>query len=836
MSVAAPTVLTTPWAQSGTRSVVPIAPPPSPANAASYQLGFPPVTMVAEDAGGEPPLGPDTNAVLYDVTSNLVWQQYGQGYAWNAATAAANGGYQPGAVLARADGTGFWLNTTANNAGNPDAEAAGWVPLENYGSTILSGLAGGTVNVGLPAAAKSVIVLQGALTGNVQIILPNTLQIWLIVNQCTGNYTATVKTGAGSGVVVGQGGSSGPQFVWGDGTNIYPAALSVPTLTQTLIGGIIYPRTANEITASAVPVQPWYPPMYVDRYTANTTPGTGTNDMAPAFGTAFRVAKIAGGRIRYGATAPYLCLTPINFTTAGAPNIGGIIVTNDGGPCIGISPPSIIASHNSHVFDMTGTYGIVFEYASATHGSLLPQTMFYQARNNSAGAGHPGPSVGFTRFYSCTATGQFTADCYYNFGAEDDIQYGCYWNNTYPSGPASCCTWTANNVKNLTSTFQTVAAGPQSCIDHQVFGGQFYMKSANSASYCIHLEAIDNIKVYGPWMDCSSGGSGQGSALIWCDMVNSPSNFCEFYGVQGENSTSFAGTASISGTVMTISAVFSGAVAVGNNVTGAGIAAGTIIASFGSGSGGAGTYNITPSQSASATTMQVTGNANYGFFFSGTGGGGTPTGWIIEGASPIPTSIRAFYAAAGVTIDAFHIKSLSEEVSLGLEVVGRVQDSVIETVGLILNIGTSANNSLVGFSEDWGVGAGSAGNIGTRSNDNWTDIGTLNKTWPAALGTVTQSGVFDLQTSSWLFTGSYAEFDCEINSTGVITANAGQTFAGLLVPAAQASCLVNICDASTGAFLSTGFIAAGSQVISVSTSFVTSSGHSIVISGRYKVA
>jgi hypothetical protein len=60
----------------------------------------------------------------------------------------------------------------------------------------------------------------------------------------------------------------------------------------------------------------------------------------------------------------------------------------------------------------------------------------------------------------------------------------------------------------------------------------------------------------------------------------------------------FQGTATLSGTVMTITAVSSGAVHVGDTVVGTGIPANTTISSFGTGSGGTGTYNM----SASMTT------------------------------------------------------------------------------------------------------------------------------------------------------------------------------------------------------------------------------------------
>jgi RHS repeat-associated protein len=60
---------------------------------------------------------------------------------------------------------------------------------------------------------------------------------------------------------------------------------------------------------------------------------------------------------------------------------------------------------------------------------------------------------------------------------------------------------------------------------------------------------------------------------------------------------------SISGTTLTVSAVTSGALAVGQNVTGANVALGTVITALGTGTGGTGTYTIAPSQTLAATSL-----------------------------------------------------------------------------------------------------------------------------------------------------------------------------------------------------------------------------------------
>jgi hypothetical protein len=66
-------------------------------------------------------------------------------------------------------------------------------------------------------------------------------------------------------------------------------------------------------------------------------------------------------------------------------------------------------------------------------------------------------------------------------------------------------------------------------------------------------------------------------------------------------------TASIAGTVMTASAVASGALATNQFIFGPGIAPGTYITSLGTGGGGPGTYNVSVSQTAAAAAVQSYG-------------------------------------------------------------------------------------------------------------------------------------------------------------------------------------------------------------------------------------
>lgn len=189
---------------------------------ASFSLGFPPLTMTPVVAGGKPMLGPDMNGILYMLSSHAVYLQSGQPYRYSADVAAKIGGYAVGTMLGSTDGAVVWYNKTANNASNPDTGGAGWIALYAYGITTVGGLIGGVATLTLNQAAKSVIALSGALAANQQVVLPTgQIRRWLIVNSCTGAFTLQVKTAAGTGVTIPQGGLNAPVEVWSDGINIY---------------------------------------------------------------------------------------------------------------------------------------------------------------------------------------------------------------------------------------------------------------------------------------------------------------------------------------------------------------------------------------------------------------------------------------------------------------------------------------------------------------------------------------------------------------------------------------------------------------------------------------
>jgi len=169
----------------------------------------------------------------------------------------------------RSDGLGYWFNTADNNVTDPEgagAVAAGWVPDFTTGAAAVTMT---SANVTLTAAqyGKPIIVITGLLTANLNLIFPNIVGEWIVINSTTGPYTITCKTAAGTGVVV-----NSVQALAGDATNIYSAVNDAISSMGELIasaGG-----TADALTATFSPAPRMWPngvPFLVRAASANAT-------------------------------------------------------------------------------------------------------------------------------------------------------------------------------------------------------------------------------------------------------------------------------------------------------------------------------------------------------------------------------------------------------------------------------------------------------------------------------------------------------------------------------------------------------------------------------------
>lgn len=187
---------------------------------ATFDKGFPPITMQPLSAGGIPPSGKDMNGILYTITLKQQWADSGGAYPFNQSFSTSIGGYPQGSVIPATNMSGQWLNLLDGNATNPeatDSSTTGWVPLSFYGSTSISGLSGVSITLTSLQAAMDILVLAGSLTANINIILPSWVKIWRVINNCSGNFQVTLKTLTGSGIQCPQ---KKTTLIRGDGSNI----------------------------------------------------------------------------------------------------------------------------------------------------------------------------------------------------------------------------------------------------------------------------------------------------------------------------------------------------------------------------------------------------------------------------------------------------------------------------------------------------------------------------------------------------------------------------------------------------------------------------------------
>lgn len=123
-----------PFASQGDKNAIPVTPSTGTgqSNYASYQKGFPPVTMTPLVAGGLPPQGMDMNGILFALSSSVGFMQSGGLPTFDANFASTIGGYPLGAVLQSNDGASAYVSTIANNTTdfNESTESIGtsWLP------------------------------------------------------------------------------------------------------------------------------------------------------------------------------------------------------------------------------------------------------------------------------------------------------------------------------------------------------------------------------------------------------------------------------------------------------------------------------------------------------------------------------------------------------------------------------------------------------------------------------------------------------------------------------------------------------------------------------------
>lgn len=307
----------------------------------SLSLGSPPLTGQPPETGGVPPQLEDFNGAMNQI-SRITWWAMGGGPFPFDATWSSNvnvNGYPQGGKIRTADLQGDWLSLVDNNITNPDTVGTGWVPGYNYGTTALTGQTGGTTTLTPAQAVKRTFSIAGTLTSNLTIVLPTWLQEWTVTNTTTGAFTVTVKTAAGSGVLIPQ--NSAPTRVRGDGTNITqlseniaPAMQATQAVRLGQLTGLVGAARLVKMTITAAAASAT---LTADQVVVGTALN-GVQYLLPSFNQTINLATTGAGGMDVG-TAPVsgyvavyaiynpttaaVALLATNATSAPAPTVYG---------------------------------------------------------------------------------------------------------------------------------------------------------------------------------------------------------------------------------------------------------------------------------------------------------------------------------------------------------------------------------------------------------------------------------------------------------------------------------------------------------------------------------
>ncbi|WP_258087354.1 phage tail protein, partial [Xenorhabdus bovienii] len=120
-----PNLIPAPFAQNGHRDEIPASHKSDlPSQKATWDTGFPQITMMPVTAGGLPPSGKDFNGVFNQISDNIVHLSKGGKYKFSQEYANSINGYPKGAILQSDDETKEFQSLIDNNKINFNTESA----------------------------------------------------------------------------------------------------------------------------------------------------------------------------------------------------------------------------------------------------------------------------------------------------------------------------------------------------------------------------------------------------------------------------------------------------------------------------------------------------------------------------------------------------------------------------------------------------------------------------------------------------------------------------------------------------------------------------------------
>ena len=196
-----------------------LATTPAGDNQASYDAGFPPVTMLLKSAGGLPPKGQDMNQILFELSAIGRWLSAGALNTFDATFSSGIGGYPKGAVLLSNDGATIYVSTIDANTNDPNSVTTGWLNLLNFlGAAPLASPSFTGVPTA-PTAASGTNTTQIASTAFVSAVAGRKIaEQWitssrtLTLNPLTKHIKVTITGGGGGGAGAFNGGGASDNF------------------------------------------------------------------------------------------------------------------------------------------------------------------------------------------------------------------------------------------------------------------------------------------------------------------------------------------------------------------------------------------------------------------------------------------------------------------------------------------------------------------------------------------------------------------------------------------------------------------------------------------------
>ena len=217
-----PKLLSKPWADTGLKNNIPDGRGENiPAESATYEDGFPQITMTPIAMGGKAPSGKDMNGILNELSAHTVFQNQGGIYKFDSAFAEKIGGYSKGATLINDAFTQVFLSLVDRNKTNFNTQnfVGKWqvisgvdffVPKTQVATLVQQGIvqlnsstnSDSETQATTPKAVKIVKDLIDALTRNLGNYIPNSKKSSAINSNSADTVatSAAVKTAYDKGV------------------------------------------------------------------------------------------------------------------------------------------------------------------------------------------------------------------------------------------------------------------------------------------------------------------------------------------------------------------------------------------------------------------------------------------------------------------------------------------------------------------------------------------------------------------------------------------------------------------------------------------------------------